>query len=83
MAICAVDTTRPTDACGPWSSPSGGWSAVRTALQGFAEVEKELQGRWGQHDFAVFHAMLDDVANDGGFGQAERELGESTTRRRR
>jgi hypothetical protein len=60
-----------------------GWSAVRTALEGFAGVEKELRGRWGHHDLTLFRAMLDDIANDAGFGQAKREAGESTTRRRR
>jgi DNA-binding MarR family transcriptional regulator len=56
-----------------------GWSAVRTALEGFAGVEKELQSRWGHHDFALLREMLDDIANDTRFRQANREARESTT----
>ncbi len=40
-----------------------GWNAVRTALEGFAEVEKELESRWGHHRFTQFRSMLEDIAN--------------------
>jgi len=56
-----------------------GWSAVRTALDGFASVEKELQSRWGHHDFTLLRQMLEDIANDTGFDQATREAAEPTT----
>jgi DNA-binding MarR family transcriptional regulator len=56
-----------------------GWSAVGTALAGFAGMEKELQSRWGHHDFTLLRAMLEDIARDTAFGQGDRGAGESTS----
>jgi DNA-binding MarR family transcriptional regulator len=55
-----------------------GWSAVRTALDGFASVEKELQSRWGPHNFTLLRQMLEDITNDTGFDQVTREAAEPT-----
>jgi DNA-binding MarR family transcriptional regulator len=56
-----------------------GWSAVRTALDGFASVENELQSRWGPNDFTLLRRMLNDIANDTGLGQAECDAAEPST----
>jgi DNA-binding MarR family transcriptional regulator len=55
-----------------------GWSAVRTALDGFAHVEKELQSRWGHHDFTLLRQMLEDVADHAGSGQGRRDAAQPT-----